>query len=55
MNTGNTQMVLDEITRFYLSSGDFNGIPVRDLATDLGLEWEDPVRDLGKLIAEDSE
>jgi len=53
LNTDNKQRILDEITRFYLSSGDFNGIPVRGLATNPWLEWEDLVRDLGKLIAEE--
>jgi len=53
LNTDNKQLILDKITRFYLSSGDFNGITVWGLATDLGLGWEDLVRDLGKLIAEE--
>jgi hypothetical protein len=53
LNADTMQRVLEEITHFYLSSGDFNGIPVRDLVTDLGLEWEDLVRDLGQLIVEE--
>lgn len=52
MSVNNKQRVLNEVTRFYLSSGDFNGIPVRNLTARLSLEWESLVRHLGELIAE---
>jgi hypothetical protein len=48
------QRILDEITRHYLTSGDFNGIPVlRGLPASLLLGWEDIVGDLRELIAEE--
>ena len=47
------QALLDDIARFYLSSGDFNGIPVRQLAkARFGLTWESTVSVLAELIAE---
>lgn len=41
---------LNEITRFYLSSGDFNGIPARTLIANLGLKWTDIIEVLKELI-----
>lgn len=45
--------ILEEITEFYLSSGDFNGIPMRVLKSKLDAEWEDLRPHLEALINED--
>lgn len=44
------QEILDTITNFYLSSRDFNGVPVHDLTINLGIVWEDFVDNLSHLI-----
>jgi hypothetical protein len=53
VNTERGQRILDEITRFYLESEDFNGIPVLSgLTANLGLGWNALIDDLRQLIAE---
>lgn len=53
MTSRSKRAILNEITRFYLSSGDFNGMPVRRLATNLHVDWAQLVEDLSELIAEE--
>jgi hypothetical protein len=45
--------LLKEVTRFYLNSGDFNGIPVLQLADQLKKRWEGVNPIVGALIEEE--
>lgn len=50
MKESRKRTILETITNFYLSSGDFNGIPIHDLARKQDIAWEDFVDYLSDLI-----
>lgn len=53
LSNDNKHRILDEITQYYLSSDDFNGVPLGGLAKSLAVDWEDLVVPLGELIEEE--
>ena len=48
--TEREEIILQEITRRYLTSGDFNGTPLYYLAKELNIPWEDFIQEVIKLI-----
>ena len=53
MSNLKNEAVLEVVTRFYLDSRDFNGIPASGLTEELGVEWQDLNDILADLIDKD--
>lgn len=53
MSKINIESILNEVTNFYLTSNDFNGIPACTLAANMEVQWKDLIKGLSQLITEE--